>query len=312
MSSEMCSLAQQILESVTPFYEDLIKTGNLCSQAFETLVQISKKIISFETKFVKSSVQSLNSIVDLFNSEPELRDLYKILDENIPTPADFQKIAKSKSHKPFLDALSSKNVDLKFWFSFPYTYIATWTVFWKQILEIIPVDDSCYSIYQHCLLDLNKIEFESQHARIAQQFKDKLTKLFKLSDKQKVFIPKNSPLLWLVPGYHVCKPSNIKADLFIFEDRVVLCREDNLLISSKLLNTWIVKSPMHPAQLNIVDVLGTKQSFAFQPETENDAIALWKTWDSIATWCPSDWSMFQPIIIDPNEKDEIEWETVYK
>lgn len=312
VSAGTCDMAQQILEILTPFYQELTKEGNICANSFATLVDLVKKIISFETKFFKAHAPTLNTIVDQFSTFDELKNLFKNFSENLPSTADLVKISKSKLHKPFLDVLASKNSTLNYWFMFPYTYVASWSVFWKQVLEVIPIDDGYYSIYQKCLSELKKIEFETKHVRVAQQFKDKLAKLYKISDKQKVFIPKNSPLIWCLSGFHVTTPSNIPANLFIFEDRVVLFRKDNLIISSKLLNTWIIESSMYPAEQNVVAVLGTKQSYAFQLASEADATALWQTWNSVATWCPSDWSIFTPVIVKPDEEDDIFWEAVYK
>lgn len=312
VSEEMSSIANQVLTCVTPFFEDLINPKNLCAKSFEALVDASKSILSFESTFLKSENHTLASIADLFNSFEKLPALFSNLEQSIPSPEDLNKILKSKVHKSFIDFLSSKNIDLQFWFHFPYTYIETWAIFWTRALDIVSIDDNMYSVYLQCRTTLKKIEMQQQKKRISEMFKAKIEQLFKLSEKQKVFIPKDSSLLWCVAGRVIVKPHPVAASLFIFEDRVALMREDKVVVSSKLLNTWIVKSSMFPAKRNVVDVLGTKQSFVFEPANENESSALWKTWRTIASWCPSDWSIFQPVIIDPTEKDSIEWEVVNK
>jgi hypothetical protein len=312
VSEEMTSIANEIITYITPFYDELRNPQNICAKSFEALVNALKSIISFEAAFLKSSNHTLLSIAELFNSSEKLPALFNDLEQSIPSADELAKLSKSKTHKSFIDSLAAKNVDLPFWFHFPYLYIKTWVIFWTRALEIVTIDDDLYSVYLQCRAALKKIEMDQQKIRIMEMFKPSLEKLYKHSEKQKVFIPKDSALLWCVSGHMIQHPQPVPASLFIFEDRVALMREDKLVISSNLLNTWIVRSSMFPAKRNVVDVLCTKQSFAFEPLNENESIALWKTWKTVGSWCPNDWSIFQPVIIDPDEKETLEWHVVNK
>ena len=312
VSEEMSSVAQQIIESLTPFFSELTSEQSLCSQSFKALMNIAKEIIKFESSFVKLESHSLTTIADLFSSFISFNPLFTELENNLPSSADIQKIAKSKPHKAFNESLAQKNANLSFWFQFPYIYIKTWSIFWTRVLEIVTINDNFYSVYLQCRSSVTKIEQSEQKMRVSEMFKSKLEQLYKASEKQKVFIPKDSALLWCVSGKILLKPQPLNAMLFVFEDRVAILREDKTVFSSKLLNTWIVKSSMFPGKQNVVDILCTQQSFAFEPANDSESTALWKTWNSIATWCPNDWSIFQPVVIDPEEKNTIQWEVVNK
>ena len=315
ISEDTISIIQEIIETITPFFSILSSPQNPCNQSFSLLMQISKEILKFETSFSKLESHSLLTISDLFNTfEISFQNLFENLAKNSLSSSDIQKLMKSKPHKPFFDTLTSKNIDLSFWFQFPYTYVKTWSIFWTRVLDIVTINDNLYSIYLQCRSSIQKIELSEQKSRVAEMFKSKLEQLFKSSAKHKVFIPKDSALLWCISGKIILKPAPVKVTLFIFEDRVAILRDDKekTVFSSKLLNTWMVKSSMYPAKQNIIDILCTQQSFAFEPANEQESTALWKTWGSIATWCPQDWSIFQPVVIDPTEKESIQWEYVNK
>ena len=299
---------EQILELVSPFSTVLTEPENFLRIQFSTLLNILHIISDFSSKIINIQSFSLNAIADYIFLVTDLPTIFIKLESEFPTLDDINKIQKQKKIRSLITILKEKHLDLFNIFHFHFNFSLNWFRFWTQILEITSSNDSNYTLYQDCWIKFKSIENNKILRTLLDNFSLELNSLKKIASEQHIFLPLESNFKWCVKGKIISELRPLETTIFLYEDRIIIFRSDKIIFSSSILHTWILKSVMYAEKENVLDILGIKYSFSFQTLNNFDKESFWKSWNSLPIWCPEDWSIFQPIINDPNQQDIFEYE----
>lgn len=288
---EICFL---IVEHISKSIDELHNGKNSVLDKLKILENLLIKIREFSVSFVSSRNHSLPAIADFVNTEGYIFDYFIDFRAIIPPVKDIEKLYNSNSPKKQDSTADETHTDLFCYFIFPYCYISIWVCFWNSILELIPIEDPIVSLYQDCRTKFRSVELSLQRNLLKEKFSDDYARLISIEGLTSVYIPSEDTLRWSVKGtiLNQLKPKN--AQLFIFNERVIVVLE-NRAISSSFKEIDIIKSPAYPESKNTLLIIGFSESFSFKVDSRFSFLTTLLFWGCICKEKHESYDKFQPV-----------------
>jgi hypothetical protein len=214
------------------------------------------------------------------------------LDQQLPSPARMSKLKKSGEFGPIVHA----KIEVAEAFQQPFSAVTQCHRFFTAVLGLLPPTDS-----RRAMVDLVRSEFvifdeNRRFQQLRQQYSEQLERL--------VAAGKGTLDLDQLHLYSFCagfilrgtieRPERQSAHLFFFKEFMAL--HEITCAAVRLFNypdLWVVPiSPIFGGE--IVDILGTKMSFAFEPA---DRKAFLAAWTAMACERCRDFTEYQPVTL---------------
>jgi hypothetical protein len=298
--------AAESLSLLRPYVSGL-KPKDRALPSFTALINVLDLLGKLHAEIMRAPF-SVTSVSQATLRIDRLGPALRTLNDEFPTKGIFDSLKK-----PLKDAHNAP-INLFFVFGPPLRIAEAWKRFWSETWRQTRPEDGERRSYQQCVVQFTIRDEEKRFREKAEEFAKELGVLYKAAEKNPQLRREEHPRLHdCLPGKLISgtieAPAESPANLFVFQDKVVLFREgDKWIWSELLLNVWIVESIMFArAEGRVYDILGTSASFAFKPKDGSKLLTLWS---SISPGEPHDFGIFKPVMLsdrDPANVPELSW-----
>jgi hypothetical protein len=279
------------------------KNGSTGYQSIVSAIALFERLQAFDHDLTTQSPPTLAVVVQAYSTNPGLGPAFQALNKNFPAPKVVAKLRKNNVIKQCEDR---SKMDLASIFSFLTGIAGRWTRFWDDVIALTSHNDPSWSTYNTNRGVTQVVDSGGAFQLSTDKFQKQIDMLREAARQSEIHLAEELKLHTCVRGFTITgsieNAGRLNTIMYLFEDKLALLQDGRTLKIESVPNLWFLNSPIYGRNHKVVDILGTKWSFAFEPETPAENEEMWKTWKMLSPGQPKDFGVFRPVQLSADPK----------